>query len=63
MTVIRKIREDVFSVLGFGAHFLPTTHLMPKELLQIDDNALVDCAADEAITVAVNTLIFFSEPK
>ena len=53
-----KIRKAVFPVAGFGTRFLPATKAMPKELLPIVDKPLIQYAAEEAIAVGIDTLIF-----
>jgi UTP--glucose-1-phosphate uridylyltransferase len=53
-----SIRKAVFPVAGFGTRFLPATKAMPKELLPIVDNPLIQYAAEEAIAAGIDTLIF-----
>ena len=59
---MKKLRKAVFPVAGFGTRFLPATKAMPKELLPIVDNPLIQYAAEEAIAAGIDTLIFVTEP-
>ena len=52
------IRKAVFPVAGFGTRFLPATKAMPKELLPVVDNPLIQYAVEEAIRAGIDTLIF-----
>ena len=55
---MQKISKAVFPVAGFGTRFLPATKAMPKELMPIVDKPLIQYAAEEAIAVCIDTLIF-----
>jgi UTP--glucose-1-phosphate uridylyltransferase len=55
---MKKIRNAVLPVAGFGTRFLPATKAMPKELLPIVDKPLIQYAAEEAIAAGIETLIF-----
>jgi UTP--glucose-1-phosphate uridylyltransferase len=55
---LQKITKAVFPVAGFGTRFLPATKAMPKELLPIVDKPLIQYAAEEAVAVGIDTLIF-----
>ena len=56
----KKIRKAVFPVAGFGSRFLPATKAMPKELLPIVDEPLIQYAAEEAIAAGIDTQIFMT---
>lgn len=55
-----KIRKAVFPVAGLGARFLPATKAMPKELLPIINEPLIQYAVEEAIAAEIDTLIFIT---
>ena len=44
----KPIRKAVFPVAGLGTRFLPATKAIPKELLPIVDQPLIQYAVDEA---------------
>ena len=53
-----KIRKAVFPVAGLGTRFLPATKANPKEMLTVVDKPLIQYAAEEAVNVGINELIF-----
>ncbi|SFS05194.1 UTP--glucose-1-phosphate uridylyltransferase [Sphingomonas jatrophae] len=52
------IRKAVFPVAGFGTRFLPATKAVPKELLPVVDQPLIQYAVDEALAAGIEQLIF-----
>jgi UTP--glucose-1-phosphate uridylyltransferase len=57
---MKSVRKAVFPVAGFGTCFLPATKALPKEQLPIVDKPLIQYAAEEAIAVGTDTLIFMT---
>ena len=51
----KKVKKAVFPVAGFGTRFLPATKALPKELLPIVDEPLIQYAVEEAITAGLET--------
>src|SRR6478752_84580 len=58
MTSHRSIRKAVFPVAGLGTRFLPATKAIPKELLPIVDQPLMQYAVDEAREAGIEQMIF-----
>lgn len=52
------VRTAVFPVAGFGTRFLPATKAMPKVLLPIVDQPLIQYAVDEARAAGIENLVF-----
>jgi UTP--glucose-1-phosphate uridylyltransferase len=55
-----RIRKAVFPVAGLGTRFLPATKTVPKEMLPVIDNPLIQYAVDEAIEAGCDTLVFIT---
>lgn len=53
-----RIRKAVFPVAGLGTGFLPATKAMPKEMLPVVDQPLIQYAVAEAVAAGAETLIF-----
>lgn len=53
-----KVRKAVFPVAGFGTRFLPATKAVPKELLPVVDQPLIQYAVDEALAAGIEQMIF-----
>ena len=53
-----KVRKAVFPIADFGTRFLSATNAMPKKLLPVVDKPLIRYAAEEAVEVGIDTLIF-----
>jgi UTP--glucose-1-phosphate uridylyltransferase len=53
-----KVRKAVFPVAGFGTRFLPATKAVPKELLPVVDQPLIQYAIDEAHAAGIEQMIF-----
>ena len=58
MSFPRKVRKAVFPVAGMGTRFLPATKSIPKEMLPIVDQPLIQYAVEEALEAGIETLIF-----
>ncbi|MEO1922351.1 MAG: UTP--glucose-1-phosphate uridylyltransferase [Sphingomonadaceae bacterium] len=58
MTNPKPIRKAVFPVAGLGTRFLPATKAIPKELLPIIDQPLIQYAVDEAREAGIDQMIF-----
>jgi UTP--glucose-1-phosphate uridylyltransferase len=54
----KPVRKAVFPVAGLGTRFLPATKAIPKELLPIVDQPLIQYAVDEAREAGIEELIF-----
>lgn len=54
----KPVRKAVFPVAGLGTRFLPATKVVPKELLPIVDQPLIQYAVDEAREAGIEELIF-----
>ena len=54
----KRLRKAVFPVAGLGTRFLPATKIVPKEMLPVIDEPLIQYAVDEAIEAGCDTLIF-----
>ncbi|MFW2831137.1 UTP--glucose-1-phosphate uridylyltransferase GalU [Sphingomonas sp. ID0503] len=55
---MKKLRKAVFPVAGFGTRFLPATKAVPKELLPVVDQPLIQYAIDEARAAGIEEFIF-----
>jgi UTP--glucose-1-phosphate uridylyltransferase len=55
---MKKLRKAVFPVGGLGTRFLPATKAMPKEMLTIVDQPLIQYAVDEAREAGIEQMIF-----
>jgi UTP--glucose-1-phosphate uridylyltransferase len=53
-----KVRKAVFPVAGLGTRLLPATKAIPKELLTVVDQPLIQYAVDEAREAGIEQLIF-----
>lgn len=58
MSVRKPVRKAVFPVAGLGTRFLPATKAIPKEMLPIIDQPLIQYAVDEAREAGIEQLIF-----
>lgn len=54
----RPVRKAVLPVAGLGTRFLPTTKVIPKEMLTVVDKPLVEYAIDEAREAGIEEFIF-----
>lgn len=57
-----KITKVVFPVAGLGTRFLPATKAVPKEMLSVADQPLIQYAVDEAIEAGITEFIFVTTP-
>ena len=55
---MKRVRKAVFPVAGLGTRFLPATKVVPKELLPVVDQPLIQYAVDEAREAGIETMIF-----
>ena len=55
---MKPVRKVVFPVNGLGTRFLPATKAMPKEMLPIVDNPLIQYAVEEAARAGITEMIF-----
>ncbi|MEM8788241.1 MAG: UTP--glucose-1-phosphate uridylyltransferase GalU [Pseudomonadota bacterium] len=54
----RRVRKAVFPVAGLGTRFLPATKSIPKEILTLVDQPLIQYAIDEAREAGITEFIF-----
>ncbi len=55
---MKPVRKAVFPVAGLGTRFLPATKAMPKEMLTIVDQPLIQYAVEEAREAGIEQMIF-----
>src|SRR5882757_5069384 len=53
----RKVRKAVFPAAGLGTRFLPATKAMPKEMLPLVDQPLIQYGVEEAIHSGISNMI------
>tara|TARA_Y100000385_G_scaffold8010_1_gene8529 strand:- start:252 stop:602 length:351 start_codon:yes stop_codon:yes gene_type:complete len=53
-----KVTTDIFPVAGQGTRFLPATKSIPKEIMTLVDQTLVQYAIDEARATGIKEFIF-----
>lgn len=53
----RKIRKAVFPVAGLGTRFLPATKALPKEMLPLVDQPIIQYAVEEARASGLEAMI------
>lgn len=54
----RRIRKAVFPVAGLGTRFLPATKAIPKEMLTVVDQPVIQYVVDEARAAGIEHFIF-----
>ncbi len=54
----RKVTKAVFPVAGLGTRFLPATKSIPKEIMTLVDQPLIQYAIDEAREAGIEEFIF-----
>ena len=54
----KPVRKAVFPVAGLGTRFLPATKAIPKEMLPIVDQPVIQMAVDEAREAGIEHFIF-----
>jgi UTP--glucose-1-phosphate uridylyltransferase len=54
----RRVKKAVFPVAGLGTRFLPATKSIPKEMLPIVDQPVIQMAVDEAREAGIENFIF-----
>lgn len=54
----RKVTKAVFPVAGLGTRFLPATKSIPKEIMTLVDQPLIQYAIDEARAAGIKEFIF-----
>lgn len=63
MTNLQKVRKAVFPVAGLGTRFLPATKAIPKEMLTVGEQPLIQHAVEEAQKAGIEEFIFVSSPS
>lgn len=54
----KPVRKAVFPVAGLGTRFLPTTKAVPKEMLTVVDQPVIQYVVDEAREAGIEQFIF-----
>ncbi|MBL4613540.1 MAG: UTP--glucose-1-phosphate uridylyltransferase [Magnetovibrio sp.] len=57
-----SITKVVFPVAGMGTRFLPATKAIPKEMLPVADQPLIQYAVQEALEAGITEFIFVTTP-
>ena len=57
-----SITKVVFPVAGMGTRFLPATKAIPKEMLPVADQPLIQYAVQEAQQAGITEFIFVTNP-
>ncbi len=57
-----KIRTAVIPAAGLGTRFLPTTKAVPKELMPLLDQPLIQYGAEEAVEAGVERVVIVTSP-
>ena len=61
---MKPIPKAILPVAGLGTRFFPATKAIPKEMLPIIANPLLQYAVEEAVEIGVKEIIFIpSHPK
>ena len=55
---IKKVTKAIFPVAGMGTRFLPATKSIPKEIMTLVDQPLIQYAIDEARATGIRDFIF-----
>ncbi len=55
---MKKVRKAVFPVAGLGTRFLPATKSIPKEMLTVVDQPVIQYVVDEAREAGIEHFIF-----
>jgi len=62
-THYNKVRKAVFPVAGLGTRFLPATKAIPKEMLTVGEQPLIQHAVEEARAAGIEEFIFVTSPS
>ncbi len=63
MTTFKPVRKAVFPVAGLGTRFLPAAKAIPKEMLTVGEQPLIQHAVEEAQKAGIEEFIFVSSPS
>ncbi|MBC6404114.1 MAG: UTP--glucose-1-phosphate uridylyltransferase GalU [Rhodospirillales bacterium] len=55
---MKKVKKAIFPVAGLGTRFLPATKAIPKELLPVVDQPVINYAIEEAREAGIEKFIF-----
>ncbi|MEQ8653631.1 MAG: UTP--glucose-1-phosphate uridylyltransferase GalU [Kiloniellales bacterium] len=55
---MKKVRKAILPVAGLGTRFLPATKVIPKELLPVVDQPVINYAVEEAKAAGIEKFIF-----
>src|SRR5512141_2470597 len=56
----KKVRKAVFPAAGLGTRFLPATKAMPKEMLPLVDNPIIQYGVEEAVASGCDQIIIIT---
>jgi len=59
----KRVRKAVFPVAGLGTRFLPATKAIPKEMLTVGEQPLIQHAIEEAREAGIEEFIFVTSPS
>jgi UTP--glucose-1-phosphate uridylyltransferase len=59
----KRVRKAVFPVAGLGTRFLPATKAIPKEMLTVGEQPLIQHAVEEAQKAGIEEFIFVTSPS
>lgn len=62
-SAFKPVRKAVFPVAGLGTRFLPATKAIPKEMLTVGEQPLIQHAVEEARNAGIEEFIFVSSPS
>lgn len=62
-TAFKPVRKAVFPVAGLGTRFLPATKAIPKEMLTVGEQPLIQHAVEEARKAGIEKFIFVTSPS
>jgi len=57
-----SITKVVFPIAGLGTRFLPATKAVPKEMLPVADQPLIQYAVQEALEAGIEEIVFVTNP-
>ena len=63
MSMNGRIRKAIFPAAGLGTRFLPATRAIPKEMLTVVDQPVIQYVVDEALAAGIEHCIFVIGPK
>jgi len=62
-SAFKPVRKAVFPVAGLGTRFLPATKAIPKEMITVGEQPVIQHAVDEARKAGIEEFIFVTSPS